>query len=182
MNTRLPGIAIAGLCALGAATANAALVHQDPGTGYVTSITGLDIDGTLYNATFHSGVPLFDIWPTHALDPVPYASAATAIADALGTSEQTDAAGDSFHIPVSIDDNAGTTTFHTLTDLDSRLAVDVIGSASFDIPHTGGLDQAWYPADPLVSFSAVPLPAALPLLGSALLCLAGVTGRRHQAR
>lgn len=182
MNTRLPVIAIACLSAFGTTTASAALVHQDPGTGYVTSITGLDIDGTLYNATFHTGVPFFDIWPKGGLDPVAGQVAANAIAAILGTSERTDAAGDSFHIPVGIDDNAGTTTFHTLTDLDNQLAVDVIGGAMFDIPHTGGADRNWYPADPLVSFSAVPVPAAFPLMGSALLCLAALSGRRKPVR
>jgi hypothetical protein len=164
---------------------NGATLHHDPNTGYVTSITGLNVNGTLYNATFHLGVPFEDIW-NWELGPWEFGgnregaeAAGNAIATALGSSERTHELGDSFHIPISTGISAAFSDLEGVQDLNNELDVDLIGEGGYTVLHR---DQpGWYPEQPLVSFAVVPIPPAVWLFGSGLLGVVGIARRKRAA-
>ncbi len=185
------------------ALSSAATLHyNDPvQEDYVTSITGLSILGTIYDATFHSTQLSFnDLWdgdgdgvfgndnsvfnaaptfwiPTNTNSTQPVTAAAAAVLNALGSSAHTTPLqqhiyGDLFMIPyLSIGCLGGQCEIRVGGDRDAQL-----NSALLDI--SGSLTTHKSSIIPLVSFSPVPVPAAVWLFGTALVGLFGFTRKK----
>lgn len=96
----------------------AATLHYDPSTGYVTSITELQVGRSVYDATFHLDLSFNDIWdvdgdgifgegdgsvinhaPVFWQDGPAAFLAAEAVMQSLGGVDMTSIASDGFHIP-----------------------------------------------------------------------------------
>ena len=165
-------------------SANAALV---------TSISALDIGGTLYDVTLHiSDTYTFnDLWdsdgdktfgndssefnaaPTFWGDPSGATAAANAIVSALGTTDWTnpaDSSWDRVGVPTGYFSNGNVSLWG---DINSALATDTITNiAKTPGGLGGGIAFASFQA------SAVPVPAAVWLFGSGLLGLIGISRRK----
>ena len=160
------------------------LIHH-PTAGYVTSIEGLDVDGTLYDATFHPGKTFNDLWSSFVpgglfdRDPLFWGNAGlaeeagNAILVALGDSERTSATEDrfrvpwEFHLPAAVINSTG----------DGRAELNV------DELQTSDLWVAEYTVpinSPYVSFEAstIPVPGAFWLVSTGLLGLISVARRK----
>ena len=165
--------------------ARAALLTYDPTNTYVTSISGLSVDGALYDTTFHLNLSFNELWdadgdgifgegdgsvinhaPVFWGSPAHGHAAAVAIMDVLGSTEMTSSSGDAFLLPTGFD----VTTpgyVNVIGDVDDRLALlyDQLRTRSVLV------DQLYLPVvAPYVSFeaSAVPLPGTFWLLAFGL--------------
>lgn len=156
----------------------------------VTQISSLDIGGTLYDVTFHTGASFNSLWdanndgvfdgtaPTFWGDQSGAQAAAAAIILALGVSNTTDTAfggSDSFYVPYGSQYgslSAGPENILTYADAVTSAGVDSITTAQqFDGNALSGY--------PYVTFTpSVPVPAAVWLFGSGLLGLIGVARRK----
>lgn len=163
----------------------------------VASISSLNIDGTLYDVTFHvadatsfaelwdsdgdgifgevGDTSVFNAQPTFWGDATGAANAATAITAYLGTADWTSSfLTDKFFVPYEF--AFGGPSIATYTDNNGALATDglgitTIGGASTDTMCCSSIG-------PYASFQAVPVPAAVWLFGSGLLGLIGISRRK----
>ena len=165
----------------------------------ITNLSNLDINGTNYDVTFHTGAgdsfnalwdadddgvfgggaSVFAAAPTFWGDSASAEAAGAAIMLALGSADWTNATGgDGFIVPYYTFTGTGITD-----QLDSMKAwyeteeIDLVTDSLF--PAVMG-DRFNFEAIPYTSFSvsAVPVPAAVWLFGSGLLGLIGVARRK----
>jgi len=170
-------------------TSHAATVNADATNTFAESISGLEVGGYFYNATFHPGASFNDLYDLNSdgvLDSTPMfwgdrdtARAATqAIIDALSHTYKTAPGYDSDHFLVPYDFTVGV----SIASVDVFL--DYAGALTIDI-----IDQPYrqrhlvFLAYPYVTFesSPVPIPPAVWLFGSGLLGLIGFTKRKKAA-
>ncbi len=170
----------------------------------VTSLSNLNIGGTLYNAAFHDGKPFDDLFdadnnavfddadgsmfnraPTFWNNPTLALAAANTIAAALGSDDHTSMSSgptgivlsDGFFVPFDIiSSTAFIHNFQGAADDDTTLAADiVIDNEFYGQSHVGA---------PIVTFqrvsTTVPLPSTLALTGL-VLGIMGFIGRRRRA-
>ena len=178
------------LFGLSVSNANAALVTQ---------MLGLDIGGTSYDVTFHSGSSFYTLWdgdqnnvfgsdgslfdsaPLFWGDGLGAAAASSAIIMALGTIDTTSAGSDAFFIPnnlviVPIGDFSILTILFTCTDIQTAPGVDV-GDCTIPMNPASIRTYASFSRSAL---PAVPVPAAVWLFGSALIGLVGFCKRKSR--
>jgi hypothetical protein len=164
----------------------------------INPINNLNIDGTLYNVTFHTGVSFNALWdgnddgvfggggsvfssePTFWNDSTGAASVTDAIMLYLGTTGETTATYDGFLVPYGSllgGLSAGQEGIRSMTDeANTSLITDVADSRNY-------VDNASVLGRPYASFEAVavPVPAAIWLFGSGLLGLIGIARRKKLA-
>ena len=162
----------------------------------VTQILGLDIGGTFYDVTFHtgSGDTFNALWdadgngvfdsaaPTFWGDPTGAQAAATAIIAALGTSDTTVGGipgSDSFYVPYG-------TVGPSLSSFPDSINVytDTVTNAGIDSLATLVTSDNYDPTQfyPYATFAVVvPVPAAVWLFGSGLLGLVGIARKNTAA-
>jgi hypothetical protein len=172
-------------------TAHAALVNQ---------LLGLNIDGTLYNVTFHTGSgdsfnalwdanndgafggggSVFSSAPTFWGDQTGAQAAAAAIIAALGTTDTTVAGSpgsDSFYVPfgtVGPPLSSFTDSINVYTDTNTN--TPTFSDSLSNVVTSDIFDPTQF--YPYASFEVVPVPAALWLFGSGLLGLIRVARRK----
>ena len=166
-----------------------AIATNEVNAAAVSSIYGLDINGTAYDVTFHSLTTFQALWdndadktfgdndgsmfntaPTFWGDPAMAEIAASQILNYLGSTHTVNGGGDAFYVPYEW----GPSTTVTI-------AGDAHPSPETEIfTTTSGVDYESVTAGGFASFTitAVPLPATLWLFGSGLLGLVGIS--RHQ--
>ena len=157
----------------------------------VTGLSNLDIDGTSYDVTFHIGKTFNELWdgdgdqafgddgsefssqPTFWGNGIGATAAANAIIAALGTTDGISLTSDGFQVPYQFPSLTQTTscvdfTLSYTSETQSCTFLNVTGELS-NVPN-------W----PYASFatSAVPVPAAAWLFGSALLGLVAVKRKK----
>ena len=169
-------------------SANAALV---------TELLGLDVDGTSYDVRIHTGFndtfnalwdgddddlfgadgSLFDSAPTFWGDSVGALAAAEAIIGALGSLDTTKFGiiTDSFRVPYGFAGTSGSFVHVFLDDATSPF-LDVVDDA---LALAGGLPGE-KPYASFIEVSAVPVPAAIWLFGTALIGLVGFSKRKSR--
>jgi len=163
---------------------NASTLIHHPADGYVTSIEGLDVSGTLYDATFHPGRTFNDLWSSRVLggrfdrDPLFWGNAGlaeeagNAIMAALGDSERTSADGDRFRVPWEF--HLPAAVINSIGDGRAELNVDELQTDLWVAEYTVPTNS------PYVSFEAstIPLPGAFWLYSAGLLGLVSVARRK----
>ena len=185
---------LAALCALAlvilANTAQAALMNP---------IMGLNIDGTVYNVTFHEdsfnalwdaddngafggGASVFSSAPTFWGDPTGAQAATKAIIVALGNTDTTTTyPSDAFQVPFYGGDS--TTALHAgIETIYSAIDSNIITDSDPLDPNYGQDDSfiSYTCLFPYASFevATVPIPAAIWLFGSGLLGMIGIARRQ----
>ena len=164
-----------------------------------SAIDDLNINGTLYDVTFHPGSSFIELWdangdfdfsdggtlgpggPTFWDDEPGATAAAAAIMSFLGDEHETAGfQGDGFVVPFGIFVVGAVVTDFVLVawDNDSAVGVDTLISGS------GFFNDDVLTGNPYASFttsSAVPVPAAVWLFGTALVGFIGMSRRRKVA-
>lgn len=171
---------------------HAATLHYDSTGSYVTSISGLNVDGAVYDATFHLNMTFNQIWDSDGdrvfgdadgslidhgpmfWDDQPTSSdAAFEIMGLLGSTEQTSPNGDSFFFAINYSPFNPDQVF-AIGDADYRLGSlvhDQMRTYYVDLNALPDSTSYLYGAWVSYEVAAVPLPAAFWLLGSALIGL-----------
>ncbi len=156
----------------------------------ITSLSNINIDGTLYNVTFHAGQSFNDLFdddgdrifndndgsefdrdPTFWGDIAGAQLAAEAIMAALGDSDTTNTGTDAFNIPVEFNT---TNTNRYLGQGDEFTATD-----SDNLRSTSATFNGMHNNFPIASFQEVPTPPTLALTALAL-GIMGFMGRRRR--
>jgi len=158
-------------------------------------ISNLNINGTLYNVTFHAWDDTFnDLWdadndgvfggggsvfstaPTFWGDQFAGELARDAIIGALGTTGETTPGWDGFVIPIGVNGGlltSGTDSIFLALDANGNLTSDGPGLLSWDDNYSGSIAFAY------ASFAAVvPIPASAWLFCSGIIGLIGLSRRR----
>jgi hypothetical protein len=158
----------------------------------VSGLQNVDIGGTLYDVTFHSNLSFYELWdgnidgnfepdgsvfdgaPTFWGDELLAESAATAVMSKLGVFDTVlDSAGDGFAVPYAHKDSSSIGLVKIWFEYYPHLGADLL---FYDTRYyfTGSSDV------PYASFavSAVPVPAAVWLFGTALIGLVGFSKRK----
>jgi hypothetical protein len=182
------------LLVMGVSTANAALVSQ---------LSGVNVDGTLYDVTFHTdpfdsfnalwdgnddglfGVDgsLFDTAPTFWGNQIGAMAAVTAVMSALGTEDTLSSRfpWDAFQVPYQYHNPPTHDRVLVWIDSYNDPLVDE-GSQSLARDNSPVEPHVKAGAPPYATFTptAVPVPAAVWLFGSALIGLVGVSKRKYR--
>ncbi len=171
-------------------SANAALV---------TELLGLDVDGTLYDVTLHTGGDEFiDLWdgdndgvfeadgslfdsaPTFWGDSAGAQAAAESIIVALGVDDCTGlflgGGCDSFRVPFQF---PGLRSVEVYTDLSAVLDIDEVGLRTDRVDRARR--EAFRPYASFTRASEVPVPATVWLFGTALIGLVGFSKRKSRS-
>jgi hypothetical protein len=162
----------------------------------INPINNLNIDGTLYDVTFHTGISFNALWdgnddgvfggggsvfssePTFWNDSAGAALARDAVMSYLGTTGETTPTYDGFLVPYGSDKgtlSTGAEGILSMTDsANTSLVTDEAATRTY-------VDSASILGRPYASFQVVPVPAAVWLFGSGLLGLIGIARRKKLA-
>lgn len=174
-----------------------AAVFSEDADGFVTSIQGVEIDGSLFNITFHKNISfntlfgavgdeeVFTTQPYFWGNPTGASMAADAILDALGDDRTTGRAlyfgswidADYFWIPYQTSPGRPLLV-QAYNDNNAALHIDI--KANLIYPNTMHRDSTYATTADLVwatfqTVTPVPVPAAFWLFGCGLLSLAGIS-------